>query len=79
MCPCLEAKLDRYEELEKQLFDPEVQQNVSRMVEIQREMGGLQRIAKAVREYRELVEEIDAAKEMLEEETDAESKEYAQA
>ena len=79
MFPSLEAKLDRYEELEKQLFDPEVQQDVTRMVELQREMGGLQRIAKAVRAYRELVEEIDAAKEMLAEETDPEGKEYAQA
>jgi peptide chain release factor 1 len=79
MFPSLEAKLDRYEELEKLLFDPEVQQDVSRLVEIQREMGGLQRIAKAVRAHRELVEELAAAQEMLDEETDAESKEYAQA
>ena len=79
MFPSLEAKLDRYEELEQLLYDPEVQKDVTRMVEIQVEMGGLQRIAKAVRAHRELVEEIDAAKEMLDEETDAEAKQYAQA
>ncbi len=79
MFPSLEAKLERYEELEKLLYDPAVQQDVDRMVEIQREMGGLKRIAVAVREYRQLVEEIEAAKEMLAEETDPEGKEYAQA
>lgn len=79
MFPSLEAKLDRYEELEQLLYDPKVQQDVDRMVEIQREMGGLKRIATAVRAHRELVEEIEAAKEMLAEETDPEGKEYAQA
>lgn len=79
MFPSLEAKLERYEELEQLLMDPAVQQDISQMVDIQREMGGLQRIAKAVREHRELIEEIEAAREMLAEETDPEAKDYAQA
>ena len=44
MFPSLEAKLERYEEIEQLLQDPEVLQDVNRMVELQREMGGLQRI-----------------------------------
>ncbi len=78
MFPSLEAKLERYEEIEQLLQDPEVLQDVNRMVELQREMGGLQRIAKAVREHRELVEEIEACEMMLAEESDPADQQYAQ-
>lgn len=78
MYPSLETKLDRYLELEKQLMDPEVLANPSVMVEIQREYGGLKKVADAVLQHRSLVADIDAAKEMLEAETDEESREYAQ-
>jgi peptide chain release factor 1 len=79
MFPSLELKLKRYEELEQQLQDPEVMADVDRLLEIQREFGGLQKVALQVREYHELEENISAAKEMLEEDNDAETREYAQA
>jgi len=79
MFPSLEIKLKRYEELELLLQDPAVMADVNRMLELQREYGGLQKIAVQVREFNELEENIAAAKEMLDEESDAETREYAQA
>lgn len=79
MFPSLEIKLKRYEELELLLQDPAVMADVDRMLEIQREYGGLQKIALQVRQFRELEENIAAAKEMLDEESDKETREYAQA
>ncbi|MBD3674836.1 MAG: peptide chain release factor 1 [Planctomycetaceae bacterium] len=79
MFPSLEIKLKRYEELELLLQDPAVMADVDRMLEIQREYGGLQKIALQVREFHELEENITAAKEMLDEESDPETREYAQA
>ena len=70
MFPVLERQLARYEELEKQLQDPDVLSNISRMLDIQKEMGKLTRIAAAVRKFHGLEEDIDAAKMMVEEEDD---------
>lgn len=78
MFPSLEQKLERYVELEKHLEDPAVLSNIERMLEIQKEMGGLAKVATAVREYHELAGNIEAAQMMVDEETDAESKAYAQ-
>ncbi len=78
MFPSLETKLKRFEELERQLQDPEVLANTNRMIEIQREYGGLRKVAEVVRSYHALEENIAAAKEMLAEETDQEAKEYAE-
>ena len=60
MFPVLERQLARYEELEKQLQDPDVLSNVSRMLEIQKEIGKLGRIAAAVRKFHRLEGDIDA-------------------
>lgn len=78
MFPSLEQKFDRHEELQQQLMDPEVTSNVERMLEIQKEMGGLAKIAAAVRAFRELEGDVEAARMMVNEETDPESKAYAQ-
>ena len=78
MFPSLEAKLERYEELEQQLQDPAISSDPNKFIPLQREMGGLAKIAKAVRDYRALVDDIDAAKMMVEEESDADAKAYAQ-
>lgn len=78
MFPSLEQKLERYEELEKLLEDPEVLSNIDRMLEIQKEMGGLAKVAAAVREFRSLEGDIEAAEMMVNEETDAEARAYAQ-
>ncbi|HAD61253.1 MAG TPA: peptide chain release factor 1 [Planctomycetaceae bacterium] len=77
MFPSLEQKLARYEELEKQLEDPEVLTNVDQMLAIQKEMGGLAKVATAVREFHSLEGDIEAAQMMVDEETDADAKAYA--
>lgn len=76
--PSLEAKRKRHDELALQLQDPEVLAKTSQMLAVQREMGGLAKIAKAVTAYHDLEENIVAAREMVDEETDADAKEYAQ-
>ena len=78
MFPSLEQKFARYEKLQQQLLDPDVISNVDRMLSIQKEMGGLAKIAEAVRSFRNLESDIEAAKMMVDEETDSESRTYAQ-
>ncbi|MCH2212357.1 MAG: peptide chain release factor 1 [Fuerstiella sp.] len=78
MFPSLEQKFERHEELQQLLMDPEVTASIDRMLEIQKEMGGLAKVAEAVRSYRQLEGDIDAAQMMVDEETDSASKEYAQ-
>lgn len=79
MFPSLETKLKRFLELEQQLQDPEVLSDPTRMVDIQREYGGLRRVAEPVQAYKRLEEDIAAARQMIAEEQDAESLEYAEA
>ncbi len=79
MFPSLETKLKRFEELEQQLQDPDVLANIDKLLAVQREYGGLKKIAESVRESHRLESEIAAAREMLEGAADAETREYAQA
>ena len=79
MFPSLEQKLARFEELERQLQDPAVASDVDRMIGIQREYGGLRSVAEAVRGYRDLEENLEAAREMAAEEEDEEARAYAEA
>ncbi|WP_298868249.1 peptide chain release factor 1 [uncultured Gimesia sp.] len=76
--PTLQAKLDRFEELEKQLQDPEVLTNNTKLVEVQREYGGLNKVAQELRVYNSREADIEVAREMIAEETDPAAKEYAQ-
>ncbi len=78
MYPSLQEKLQRYQELELKLQDPEVLADVSQMVALQREMGGLAKVAKTVRSFNDLEENIETARTMLEEEQDDEAREYAE-
>ena len=79
MFPVLERQAARYAELEKQLQDPDILTNVSRMLDIQKELGTLVRIANAVRRFHSLEDDIGAARMMVSEETDHETREYAKA
>ncbi|MFQ5732640.1 MAG: peptide chain release factor 1 [Planctomycetaceae bacterium] len=78
MFPSLEAKLARYEELEQQLQDPEVASDPNKFIPVQREMGGLAKVAKAVREAHAIEDDLATARMMVDEESDADSKAYAQ-
>src|SRR5262245_12437206 len=79
MFPSLETKLKRFEDLEQQLQDPVVLADTQRLLAVQREYGGLQKVARSVRSWHALQGEIAAAREMRDEETDPEAKSYAQA
>ncbi|MFK7777385.1 MAG: peptide chain release factor 1 [Gimesia sp.] len=76
--PTLQVKLDRFEELEKQLQDPEVLTNNTKLVGVQREYGGLGKVAREIRLFNSREADIEVAREMLDEETDSSAKEYAQ-
>jgi len=77
MFPSLEQKLHRYEELEKQLEDPMLLSEIDRMLEVQKEIGGLMKVAEAVRAFYKLEGDIEAAQMMVDEETDSASRAYA--
>lgn len=77
MFPTLQAKLTRYEEVEKMLQDPEILADTQKMVELQREHGGLGKVALSIRRFNNLAEDVAATKELLEAETDPGTREYA--
>jgi len=76
MFPSLELKLQRFEELERRLQEPDVLANPAVLVEIQKEYGGLRKVAEAVRGHHRLEADLEGAKEMLELEADPGSREY---
>ena len=78
MFPSLEQKLARFEELERLLQAPDIAADIDRMIELQREHGGLTRVATQVRAFYELEENLAAAREMADEETDADARAYAE-
>ena len=78
MYPSLEAKLKRYRELEQQIQDPEVLTDTGKMLQIQREMGGLSRVARMMEQFHSLAENLETAKLMVAEEQDAAAKAYAE-
>lgn len=79
MFPSLQENLRRYEELELQLQDPDVLSDTPLLLGLQREYGGLTKIATKVRRFNQLEEDIATATEMYREETDHQSKELAKA
>jgi peptide chain release factor 1 len=78
MFPTLQPKLARYEEVERLLQDPLVLADTARMVELQREHGGLLKVAVAVREFNQLEADIATAQELAADASDPSEKEYAQ-
>lgn len=79
MFPSLEIRLQRFEELESQLQDPEVLTNSTKLVEVQREYGGLRKVAESVRAFHRLESDLAGAREMLDAETDPDSQSYLEA
>jgi peptide chain release factor 1 len=79
MFPSLQSKLARFDELEKQLQDPAVLADTNRLMQVQREYGGLVKIGHKVREFNRIEQDTAAARKMAAEETDPELREYAQA
>ena len=79
MFPSLEAKLARFEELERQLQEPEITSRTDQFLAVQKEYGGLRKVAEAVRAFRRLEGDVEAAEAMLAEERDPAGRKYAQA
>ncbi|HXY36455.1 MAG TPA: peptide chain release factor 1 [Planctomycetaceae bacterium] len=77
MYPSLEAKLKRYDELERMLQDPAISSDPARFLPLQREQGGLIKVARAMRRYRALKDDVATARALLEEEKDHQAREYA--
>ena len=78
MFPTLQEKLSRYEEVERLPQDPDVLADTAQMLELQKEHGGLGKVARTVREFNQLEADLDTAQEMLDASTDAGEREYAQ-
>jgi len=74
----LEQKLARFEELERQLLDPQVIAQPARMSAVAREHGALAKVATKYRRFKQLNEQIREAIEMLEGE-DPEMRQLAEA
>lgn len=74
----LEQKLHRFEELEKQMQDPEVMTNPDRMASMAREHGGLAKLVKKYRRFKELNREVQEAQQMIDDD-DVEMAELAEA
>ncbi len=74
----LEEKLARFEFLEKQMSDPDVLSNSSQMANVAREHGSLARVATRYRQFKDVVSEIEDARELMEGD-DAEMAELAEA
>ncbi|MCC9599682.1 peptide chain release factor 1 [Stieleria sp. JC731] len=75
----LDEKLGRFEQLERDMSDPEVLGDGARMSATAREHGGLARLAGKYREFKRLSTEIGECKEMAEAAEDADEREMAEA
>ena len=73
----LDEKLSRFEDLEKQLSDPEVQADSNRMAAVAREHGSLAKLAGKYRKFSGTVKEIDEVREMAQS-SDPEEREMAE-
>jgi peptide chain release factor 1 len=74
----LEQKLARFEELEKQLLDPDVLANPARMSAVAREHGSLAKVATTYRRFRQLNDQLREAKDVAQGD-DLEMRELAEA
>ena len=77
MYPTLQSKLQRFEEIERLLQDAIVLADVERMLALQREYGGLRKVATSIREFNRLEKEVNDTKQMIYDESDHEAREYA--
>src|SRR4029079_333621 len=74
----LEQKLARFEQLEKDLIDPEVLSNPARITAVAREHGSLGKLAKKYRKFKQINGQIAEAQQMIDGD-DAEMRELAEA
>jgi peptide chain release factor 1 len=73
----LEGVKMRFDEVSELITDPEVMKDMDRYVKLNKEYKDLEPIIQAYEEYKQLLNNIESAKEMLENEKDEELKEMA--
>ena len=73
----LEEKLNRFEQLEKDMSDPEVLGNSTKMAAVAREHGSLAKLATKYRKFKSTLQEIDEVREMAKS-SDADEREMAE-
>ncbi len=61
----LEAILKRYNEIKKELSSPEIVSDIRKMTELSKEQTRLEKTVNIYEEYKQVLEDIEAAKEML--------------
>ncbi|WP_155286008.1 peptide chain release factor 1 [Lacticaseibacillus zhaodongensis] len=66
----LEGVLERYEELEEQMSDPEVINDTKRYMALSKEEGSMREIVAAYKKYKEIQEDLDESEELLRESKD---------
>lgn len=74
----LQALEARYEKLNELLSDPEVISDTKKLRDYSKEQADLQEIVQVYRQYKDIEEQLNGAKEMLAEESDPDMKEMAQ-
>ena len=74
----LEQKLARFEQLERDLIDPEVLSNPARITSVAREHGSLGKLAKKYRKFKQINGQIAEAQQMIDG-SDADMRELAEA
>ena len=61
----LEAILKRYNEIKEELSNPEIISNIKKMTELSKEQTRLEKTVNIYEEYKQVLEDIEAAKDML--------------
>src|SRR5919106_4243509 len=74
----LDQKLARFEQLEKDLMNPQVLSNPTRITAVAREHGSLGKLAKKYRKFKQITGQIAEAQQMIDGD-DAEMRELAEA
>ena len=73
----LEAIKKRFEEVSKQIIDPDVISDMKRYIKLNKEYKDLEIIVNTYSKYSNVISNIDSAKEILSKESDLELKEMA--
>ncbi|MBE2270100.1 MAG: peptide chain release factor 1 [Anaerolinea sp.] len=68
----------RYEELERLLSDPDVMNDYAKVAEYSKERSNLQEIVDSYRVYKAQMDELDGARQLVDEESDSDLREMAQ-
>ncbi|MFZ3578600.1 peptide chain release factor 1 [Virgibacillus sp. DJP39] len=75
----LQSLEDRYDKLNQMLSDPEIINNTNKLREYSKEQSGLEDVIQVYREYKEVREQLDDAKAMLEDKLDSEMQDMVKA